>query len=333
MFNTRIEGIIKNMHQKKLDSLIALKPENISYITGFKPSSFSALILKDEPILFTSKLDIEDASEVSDVRVEAFTSMDDIKKKIDGKVGIESSMTVGTYKKLLNDYKTEITDVIEKARIIKSKEEVENIISALRIAESSIMDVEFSGTENEVAAKLEYNMMIRGSSKPSFETIVASGTRSSIPHAQVTTKTLESPVVIDWGAVYNNYSSDTTRTIIETEKQEEIFQIVLEAQKHAIKAIKPDVNASYVDKVARDVITEYGYGESYIHSTGHGLGIEVHEEPSLSIKSEDILENGMVVTVEPGIYLEGKFGVRIEDVVLVQNGAKVLSKVKKRFSF
>ncbi len=333
MINTRIEGIIKRMDQKKLDSIIALKPENISYITGFKPSGFSVLILKDEPVLFTSKLDIEDASEVSGVRVEAFTSIDDIKKKIDGKVGIESSMPVGTYKKLLNDYKTEITDVIEKSRIIKSKEEVENIVSALRIAESSIMDVEFSGTENEVAAKLEYNMRIKGSSKPSFETIVASGKRSSIPHAQVTTKPLESPVVIDWGAVYNNYSSDATRTIIETEKQEEIFQIVLEAQEHAIKAIKPDVNASYVDKVARDVITEYGYGDSYIHSTGHGLGIEVHEEPSLSIKSEDILKNGMVVTVEPGIYLEGKFGVRIEDVVLVQNGAKVLSKVKKRFSF
>lgn len=333
MLNTRIEGIIKRMHQKKLDSIIALKPENISYITGFKPSGFSVLILKDEPVLFTSKLDIEDALEVSGVQVEAFTSMDDIKKKIDGKVGIENSMTVGTYKKLLNDYKTEITDVIEKSRIIKSKEEVENIISALRIAESSIMDVEFSGTENEVAAKLEYNMMIRGSSKPSFETIVASGKRSSIPHAQVTTKQLESPVVIDWGAVYNNYSSDTTRTIIETEKQEEIFQIVLEAQEHAIKAIKPGVDASYVDKVARDIITEYGYGDSYIHSTGHGLGIEVHEEPSLSTKSEDVLKNGMVVTVEPGIYLEGKFGVRIEDVVLVQNGAKVLSKVKKRFSF
>ena len=333
MLNTRIEGIIKRMHQKKLDSIIALKPENISYITGFKPSGFSVLILKDEPILFTSKLDIEDALEVSGVQVEAFTSMDDIKKKIDGKVGIENSMTVGTYKKLLNNYKTEITDVIEKSRIIKSKEEVENIIGALRIAESSIMDIEFSGTENEVAAKLEYNMMIKGSSKPSFETIVASGKRSSIPHAQVTTKQLESPVVIDWGAVYNNYSSDTTRTIIETEKQEEIFQIVLEAQEQAIKAIKSGVYASYVDKVARDIITEYGYGDSYIHSTGHGLGIEVHEEPSLSTKSEDVLKNGMVVTVEPGIYLEGKFGVRIEDVVLVKNGAKVLSKVKKRFSF
>ncbi|AEG18955.1 M24 family metallopeptidase [Methanobacterium paludis] len=333
MLNTKITGILNGMRQKNLDSIIALKPENISYVTDFKPSSFSVLILKDEPILFTSKLDIEDASEVSSVQVEAFISMDDIKKKLSGIVGIESSMTVGTHKKLLNNFKTEITDVIEISRIIKSKEEVENIKAALQIAESSIMEVEFSGTENEVAAQLEYNMRVRGSSKPSFETIVASGKRSSIPHAQVTTKPLESPVVIDWGAVYNNYSSDTTRTIVETEKQEEIFQIVLEAQEQAIKSIKPGVKASYVDKVARDVITEYGYGDSYIHSTGHGLGIEVHEEPSLSTKSEDILKNGMVVTVEPGIYLEGEFGVRTEDVVLIDNGAKVLTKIKKKLSF
>jgi Xaa-Pro aminopeptidase len=333
MLNTKITGILNRMRQKNLDSIIALKPENISYVTDFKPSGFSILILKDEPTLFTSKLDIEDASEVSSVQVEAFTSMDDIKKELSGIVGIESSMTVGTYKKLLNNFKTEITDVIEISRIIKSKEEVENIKTALQIAESSMMDVEFSGTENKVAAQLEYNMRVRGSSKPSFETIVASGKRSSIPHAQVTTKPLESPVVIDWGAVYNNYSSDTTRTIVETEKQEEIFQIVLEAQEKAIKSIKPGVKASYVDKVARDVITEYGYGDSYIHSTGHGLGIEVHEEPSLSIKSEDILKNGMVVTVEPGIYLEGEFGVRTEDVVLINNGAKVLTKIKKKLSF
>lgn len=167
---------------------------------------------------------------------------------------------------------------------------MKNIESALKIAESSMMELEFSGTENDIAAQLEYNMRIKGSTKPSFDTIVASGQRSSIPHATVTSKPVESPIVIDWGAVYNNYCSDTTRTVIETEEQEEIFNIVVEAHDEAVKAIKPGVLTADVDKAARDVITEYGYGDNYIHSTGHGVGIEIHEWPNLSIKSDETLQ-------------------------------------------
>lgn len=290
MSEERINGIISRMHEENLDSILVLEPQNISYVTGFNPSSFSVLILKDEPILFTSKLDIDDASEVSRVQVESFESLKDIKEKLTGNVGIEGSMTVKTYKKLSNDFKTEITDVIEKSRIIKSEDEVKNIESALKIAESSMMELEFSGTENDIAAQLEYNMRIKGSTKPSFDTIVASGQRSSIPHATVTSKPVESPIVIDWGAVYNNYCSDTTRTVIETEEQEEIFNIVVEAHDEAVKAIKPGVLTADVDKAARDVITEYGYGDNYIHSTGHGVGIEIHEWPNLSIKSDETLQ-------------------------------------------
>ena len=131
--------------------------------------------------------------------------------------------------------------------------------------------------------------------------------------------------MIDWGALYQNYASDITRTIIKSEEEEEILSIVLEAQKKAIETIKPGVKASYIDKVARNVIEDYGYGDNFIHSTGHGVGLEIHEKPSLSSKSDEKLEKGMVVTVEPGIYLEGKFGVRIEDMVLIKNRAKVLT--------
>ena len=170
MSKERINGIISRMHEENLDSILVLEPQNISYVTGFNPSSFSVLILRDEPILFTSKLDIDDASEVSRVQVESFESLKDIKEKLTGNVGIEGSMTVKTYKKLSNDFKTEITDVIEKSRIIKSEDEVKNIESALKIAESSMMELEFSGTENDIAAQLEYNMRIKGSTKPSFDT-------------------------------------------------------------------------------------------------------------------------------------------------------------------
>lgn len=329
----KLSGILSSMQEKNMDALIAVKPENIRYLTGFNPSSFSLLLLKDEPVLFTSKLDIEAASQSSRVQIEELKSLKDIKELLKGKIGIESSMTVETYKKLSNNFKADITDLIEVSRMVKSPDEIENIQKALEIAEKSFEDVEFSGTENEIAAKLEYNMMVRGSSKPSFETIVASGERSSLPHGTPRVTEIESPVVVDWGAVYNGYASDTTRTIIETEKQEEIFNIVLEANKKAVSAIKPGVKTSEVDKAARDVIEEYGYGDRYIHSTGHGVGLEIHEMPSLSQKDNTTLEKGMVVTIEPGIYLEGEFGVRVEDMVHVTNRGKVLNKLSHKLTF
>ena len=329
----KLSGILNSMHEKNMDALIAVKPENIRYLTGFNPSSFSLLLLKDEPVLFASKLDIEDASQSSKVPVEELKSLKDIKELLKGKIGIESSMTVETYKKLSNNFKADITDLIEVSRMVKSPDEIENIKKALEIAEKSFEDVEFSGTEKEAAAKLEYNMMVRGSSKPSFETIVASGERSSLPHGTPRVTKIESPVVIDWGAVYNGYASDTTRTIIETEKQEEIFNIVLEANKKAVSAIKPGVKTSEVDKAARDVIEEYGYGDAYIHSTGHGVGLEIHEMPSLSQKDNTTLEKGMIVTIEPGIYLEGEFGVRVEDMVQITNKGKVLNKLSHKLTF
>jgi Xaa-Pro dipeptidase len=331
--NTKLKQVIETMHNEDIDSLIVLKPENIRYLTGFRPSSSSILLVKDDPILFASKIDREDASKNSMVKLEVYKKFDDIKELITGNVGIEKSMTVETYQKLAEGFDVKTTDIVEISRSVKSDWEVENIQKALEIAEKSLMELEFSGTEVEMAAQLEYNMRINGSERASFETIMASGARTSLPHATPTTNNVESPILIDWGAVYNNYSSDTTRTIIETEKQEEIFDIVLEAQKTAIKAIKPGIKSCIIDNVARDVITEYGYGDSFIHSTGHGVGLEIHEKPSFSKNDEYKLEKGMVVTVEPGIYIEGEFGVRIEDMILVDSHAKVLNKIKTKLSF
>ena len=328
--NTKLKKVIESMHQKKIDCMIVLKPENIRYLTGFRPSSSSILILKDNPILLASKIDREDASGSSMVNFEVYEKFDDIKKLLEGKVGIEKSMTVETYQKLSGEFKIETTDVVEISRSVKSNWEVENIKKALQIAEKSLLELEFSGTELELAAKLEYNMRINGSERASFETIMASGPRTSLPHSTPSPNEIESPVLIDWGAVYNNYSSDTTRTIIQTEKQEEIFNIVLDAQKTAIKSIKPGMRSCEIDIAARDVITEYGYGDSFIHSTGHGVGLEIHESPSLSKNDESKLEKEMVVTVEPGIYLEGEFGIRIEDMVLIKNRGIVLNKLKTK---
>ena len=264
------------------------------------------------------------------VNFDVYKKFDDVKKFLEAKVGIEKSMMVETYKKLSESFEVETTDIVEISRSVKSNWEVENIKKALQIAEKSLTELEFSGTEVELAAKLEYNMRINGSERASFETIMASGPRTSLPHSTPSPNEIESPVLIDWGAVYNNYSSDTTRTIIQTEKQEEIFNIVLDAQKTAIKSIKPGMRSCEIDIAARDVITEYGYGDSFIHSTGHGVGLEIHESPSLSKNDESKLEKEMVVTVEPGIYLEGEFGIRIEDMVLIKNRGIVLNKLKTK---
>jgi Xaa-Pro dipeptidase len=328
-----IPEIVYQMHEEGIESLLILKPENITYLSGYWPTSSSILLLKDDPVLLVPRLDLKEAEEVSVLEVDELKSLPKLKKRLPVKLGVEPSLNIATYQKLGEDFEIQVTDLVERSRIIKSDREVSNIQMAIEIAEKSFMELEMRGTEDEVAAQLEYKMRLHGSSKPAFDTIMASGRRSSFPHASTSSENIENPLVIDWGAVHNHYASDTSRTLIQTEKEEEIFDIVLEAQNKAIKTIKPGVKASYIDKVARDIITEYGYGESFLHSSGHGVGLEVHEMPSLSSREDKKLERGMVITVEPGIYLEGEFGVRVEDMVLVEKRSRVLNNMDSRLSF
>ena len=328
--------IIDQMQKENIDTLLILNPNNINYLAGFMPSAASILMVKDEPVLLTNQMDMEDALLNSKIPVEELKSLKELKESLNGIIGLESSMNIQTFERLKKDapFETKITDIVERMRSLKTNEELKNIEKALQIAEKAFKSTEFddSKTENEIGAEIEYNMRLNGAKKASFDTIVASGKRSSLPHADVSMNKLERPIVIDWGALYNNYCSDTTRTIIETERHEEIFDIVLEAQKSAIAAIKPGIKACEVDKAARDVITEYGYGESFIHSTGHSVGLEVHESPSLSKRDETVIEKGMVLTVEPGIYLKDDFGVRIEDMIYVTNKGRVLNKIDAKIN-
>ena len=328
--------ITDQMQKESIDTLLILNPNNINYLAGFMPSAVSILVVKDEPVLLTNQMDMEDALLNSKIPVEEFKSMKELKESLKGTVGLESSMNIQTFERLKKDaqFETKITDIVERLRSVKTSEELKNIEKALEISEKAFKSTEFheSKTENEIAAEIEYNMRLNGARKASFDTIVASGKRSSLPHADVSDNAIERPIVIDWGALYNNYCSDTTRTIIETERHEEIFDIVLEAQKSAVAAVKPGVKACEVDKAARDVITEYGYGESFIHSTGHSVGLEVHESPSLSKRDDTELQKGMVITIEPGIYLKDDFGVRIEDMVHVTNKGRVLNKLPHKIN-
>lgn len=324
-----LQKIIDSMQKEELDTLLIFKPENITYLSGFKPSSLSVVIIKDEAVLYTSRMDMEEAESKSKLHLKEFKTLDEIERELDGAVGIEKSMPVSTYKKMGEGVDIKLTEIIENHRMVKTTPEIDKIKKSITIAEKSFLQTEFNGTEFEAAADLEYRLKVNGSVKPAFETIVASGSRSSLPHATITSNKLLSPVVIDWGAVHDNYCSDLTRTLVRSEEEIELLNIVLESQQEAIKAIKPGIKASYVDKVARRVIEDYGYGDNFIHSTGHGIGLEVHENPTLSIKSDFKLEKGMVVTVEPGIYVKNHFGIRIEDDILIKKRSKVLTGLKK----
>ena len=224
---------------------------------------------------------------------------------------------------------------IRELRKVKDEKEIELMRRAgelssegMRVAYETVA----SGVrEYEVAAEIEYAMRKQGSSGTAFETIVASGSRSAFPHGGCSDKKIREGdvVVVDVGATYKFYRSDMTRTLVAgkpSEKQKKLYQIVKRAQEKAFEAIKPNVKAKDVDAVARKIIADAGYGEYFVHNLGHGVGLEVHEPPTLSPDSKDTLAVGNVVSVEPGIYLVGYGGVRIEDTVLVQkNGAQKLT--------
>ena len=244
-------------------------------------------------------------------------------------LAIESDLTANVYEKF-KDFNLSISDCISAERMIKTDEEIEKILNATEIAHKSLLELdvrskqEKGALEWECAYELGYLMRKNGASIESFDTIFASGPVSSLPHSTPRQHALETPVLVDYGCKFEGYCSDTTRTFLYTERQEEISSIVLEAHDKAIDAVKAGVKACEVDKVARDIITEYGYGDNFIHSTGHSLGLDIHESPSVSLKDQTVLENNMIVTIEPGIYLEGEFGIRIEDMVLVDKKGKLI---------
>lgn len=326
--------IITQLNDENIDSMFVYSPENIKYISDFYPSSFAYLIIQDEPVLYVNSIDKESAEEQSQVETRDIVKFSEVKDLLKGNIAIENSLDFGLAKYLSDDISSlKTSEVFYNHRKTKTKEEITKIKNSIGIAENAINEIDFSSTEKFAAASLEFDMTINGSIKPAFDTIVASGKRSSSPHSETSMNRVETPIVVDWGAKYDYYCSDITRTFIDNERQEEIWNIVLEAQKEAIKTIAPGVAFADVDNAARDVITEYGYGEYFIHSTGHGFGLEIHEDPVISNKVEGTLEENMVITAEPGIYIPGEFGVRIEDDILVKKNSEVLTNLDKKLDF
>lgn len=229
---------------------------------------------------------------------------------------------------------------IQKPRMVKDAEELAKLEQAEYIGDAAfthILDVLKPGvSEREIALELEFFMKKQGASKLSFDTIVASGANGSMPHAQVTDRVLQSGdfVTMDFGCVYQGYCSDMTRTVAigtPTDEMKKVYQIVLDANLRAMEQIEAGKRCNEIDAVARDYIREQGYGEYFGHGLGHGVGLDIHEEPRFSPKCDVVTQENMVITDEPGIYLPGQFGVRIEDLVVVkENGYQKLSQSEKK---
>ncbi|WGS64821.1 M24 family metallopeptidase [Marinitoga aeolica] len=356
MFKNRINKLREKMESKNLNAYLIINIENSSkpssyYLTGFT-GSFSIICITQNDVKFmTDGRYIEQAQKQTGVKPIIFKNKlsEELKNLLNNlpegsKIGFESNtVSSNIYLKVLKTFENyefiPAEDLVIEMRRTKSEDEVKFIKEAAIIAEKALqetLDTFIVGmTEKEFAAKLEYNMKLFGADNYAFETIVASGFRGALPHGIASNKKIENGelVVIDFGAYANGYNSDITRTIAVgkiSEKQKEIYNLVLKAQTAAIKSAKPGMRYSDLDKVARDIISENGYGEFFNHSLGHGVGLEVHESPRVSKASDIISKPGDIITIEPGIYLPGELGVRIEDDILItEDGCEVLTSFDK----
>lgn len=326
-----VNNILNDLKNDDFDAYLLTQFTNVEYISNYKPTSFAFCIIKENPIIYASGMDMGLANRDSDIEVRKYESYDvmigELKDEGIKKLAIEPTLPYSAYVRFRDDFTIDSKTYVDKQRMIKTPDEIEKISKATAIAQKSFLELDIlnnTNTEKEIAFDLVRYMIENGAEKESFDTIVTSGAESSLPHAVPQDKKLAQPILIDWGAIYQGYCSDNTRTMVYTEKQYEIWDIVAEAHDKAISAVKPGIKCCEIDKVARDIILDYGYGDKFIHSTGHSLGLDIHETPGFSLKDETIIEKGMVITVEPGIYLEGEFGVRLEDTISISRRANII---------
>mgnify|MGYP001187428427 CR=1 FL=1 len=333
----KLQKIQHRIEELGLDGFLITSSYNRRYMTGFTGSAGAVLITPAKALFITDFRYTEQAEkqctgyEVVQQKGSIASEVGEQAKNLGlKKLGFEEDhVTFSTYRLFDKEINAELVPVsgeIEKLRLIKTKTEIKILKEAADIADAAfkhILDFIRPGkTELQVSNELEFFMRSLGATSSSFDIIVASGYRSALPHGVASEKVIESGdfVTLDFGAYYNGYVSDITRTVAvgqPSDKLQEIYEIVLEAQLRGVNGIKPGLTGKQSDALTRDYITEKGYGENFGHSTGHGIGLEVHEGPGLSVKSDVVLEPGMVVTVEPGIYIPGLGGVRIEDDIVI----------------
>ncbi len=336
----RLSAFRIKLSEKNLDAVLITKRESYIYLSGFNGTSAFLIITQNDALLVTDFRYVEQAGKQADkyeiVQYQGNvinTLSDVLKSRNVEKLGFEDRDL--NYRKYL-EYREKlgvkefapVEGMIDELRMIKDTDEINIIEKAVEIADKAfthILSYIRPGVkEVEVAAELEYHMKKLGARKTSFDSIVASGKRASLPHGVASEKAIEAGDVItlDFGALYNDYCSDMTRTVFLGEPDREIrriYGIVLEAQLRAIEGAKKGLKGKEVDSIARDIIYNNGFEKNFGHGLGHCLGLEIHEEPRFSPTGETNMENGMVVTVEPGIYVSGLGGVRIEDVIIIND--------------
>ncbi len=351
----RLEKLRPIIAEKSLDALLVSQPENRRYLSGFTGSSGWLLISLNHAILATDFRYTEQAKgeapnfEVTQVKGELYNWLPDLVSELGWhKLGFEAGSTsYHSYHKLSETTKSKqvnlelvpTTNLVEHLRSIKESEELELIGRAVALTDSAFEQAKSiihpGITEKDAAWEIEKFLRQGGSEGVPFEIIVASGSNSALPHAKPTEKTICSgePVLIDMGARIGGYCSDFSRTLCLGKPDQtlsQVYNIVLETQLAAVDKIKSGIDGAQADSLARAIIEQAGYGDAFGHGLGHGIGLEVHESPTLAPNSSDSLTDGMVFTIEPGIYINGWGGVRIEDMVTLEKGkVRVLTKSER----
>jgi Xaa-Pro aminopeptidase len=337
----------------KVDALLVSSPANVRYLTGYAGSNGLALVTPSETHFFTDPRYALEASQNITCKLhiakgplsEAVAGI--IKRKKLKKIGFEPAwLNLEQHQKLkdllpLGASLQPVPGVVENLRMTKSPEEIDMIRKSVRVNSEAyartLRRVRLGMRERDIAAELDYQMRLHGAEKPAFDTIVAAGAHSALPHAHPTSQRLEENdlLLIDMGACLDGYMSDMTRMAFlgqPAKRVQTLYGAVLEAQLAAIDFVRPGVTADRVDGAARGVLKKHGLDRQFVHSTGHGLGLEIHEGPRIGKKDKTVLRAGMVITIEPGAYIDRLGGVRIEDTVLVTaNGCEVLTPTTKEF--
>ncbi|WP_042353768.1 M24 family metallopeptidase [Bacillus rubiinfantis] len=350
----KIERLRSKFDQLGIYGMLITNNSNRRYLTGFTGSAGIVILTYSKAILIVDFRYVEQAQ--SQVRDFEILEVKDSQLLVNEILTVSKDLSLASlgfeqhhvnfhfYNQLKENVGAELvplSGIVEELRMVKDKDEISKMRTAAEIADDaflSILNYIHPGvTELEVANELELQMRKRGASSSAFDMIIASGVRSALPHGAPTSKVIETGdmVTLDFGAYYQGYRSDMTRTIAVGQPDEKlcgIYTIVHEALERQVTGIKPGISGRDADALSRDFITQMGFGEKYGHGSGHGVGLDIHESPFMSTRCNDVITEGMVLTVEPGIYIPKLGGVRIEDEILVrENSNEILTKSPKEF--
>jgi len=348
----RIARLRALLTEKVVDAVLVTKEENVHYFSGFRGDS-TALIVTPERLLLVTDSRYTEQAAAEAPSYEIVEQKDGLYRcvaELAADVGVVALGFEGGWlvydkvlklRDLLGEISFDTTLDLDPLRQVKDADEIALIRRACRIADEGfahiIRVIQPGMTELEVAAELEHSMRMHGSERPAFQTIIASGARGSLPHGVASDKVIARGdlVTMDFGAVCGGYHSDITRTICvghADARQRDVYNAVLAAQQRALAALRPGVTGIEVDRIARDVLAEYDLEQYFGHGLGHSLGLEIHEEPRLSKAGKNMMQPNMLITDEPGVYIPGWGGIRIEDTVLITaDGAEPLTHAPKEF--